>query len=120
MTYFIIPSLLIIGIILLIIIAIKEVPPLGVMAFVLTLVVFVYLDFNTYKTETYQTNNFSTLCDDNVCILRIDGNNITFEKKIDYDLIKSNGFTLEVIEYINIFGNTINNDYKIIPKKTFK
>ena len=114
--YFIIPLLLILGIFILTWFAIKNLPPLITLNITLLLLLGAYLDFKTYTTQTHITNDFKTMCDENVCIIRIDNKNLTFEKKIDYDKIKNKDFSLEVEVFYDIFGNVNNKEYKLINK----
>jgi Ca2+/Na+ antiporter len=113
--YWIIPILLIALTIVIIVIAIKEIPPIATLILITVLLFFVYLDVAKYKEVTDITvEDFSTLCDDNVCILRLENKrNITFDKKIDYDLIKSGKFNLYKTEVFDIWGNVDNIHYYI-------
>ena len=115
MIYFIVPVLLLALIILLIYIAIKEIPQVLLFALILILPLALYLSKKSYESKVYETINYSILCDDYVCILRIDDKNLTFKSKKNYDLIKSNNFVVEVEEYFGIFGNSISKDYQIKP-----
>ena len=115
MIYFIVPVLLLALIILLIYIAIKEIPQLLLFALVLILPLALYLSEKSYESKVYETTDYSILCDEYVCILRIDDKNLTFKSKKNYDLIKSNNFVLEVEQYLGIFGNELSKDYQIKP-----
>ena len=113
--YWIIPIILIVLTIFLIVIAIKEAPPIAVFTLILMIPFFAYLDFANYKEVTdIPVEDFSTLCDDNVCILRVENTrNITFDKKINYDLIKSGKFKVYKTELLDIWGNVDNIRYYI-------
>lgn len=115
MTYFIVPILILVFIGFLLYIAIKEIPQLSLFAIVLILPLALYLSEKSYESKVYETTDYSILCDEYVCILRIDDRNITYKYKKDYDLIKSNKFVVEVEEYFGIFGNPISKDYQIKP-----
>lgn len=113
--YWIIPIILITLTIVLIVIAIKEIPPIAILTLITVLPFFAYLDIANYKEVTdIPVEDFSTLCDDNVCILRVENKrNITFDKKINYDLIKSGKFKVYKTEQFDIFGNIDNIHYYI-------
>jgi len=115
MTYFIIPTLLLAIIGFLLYIAIKEVPQVFLFAIMFMLPLALYLSEKSYESKVYETTDYSILCDEYVCIIRIDDGNLTFKSKKNYDLIKSNNFVVEVEQYFGIFGNEISKDYQIKP-----
>ena len=115
MTYFIVPIILIIIILWIIYIAIKEAPPIIIGGIILVLPFFAYLDLVTYKTiENQKVENYSVLCDNHVCIIRVNETNITFETKKNYDLIQSGNFTIVKDLDMDIFGNTNSVQYRLI------
>lgn len=113
--YWILPTILVVCLIIAIFIAIIEYPPAFMFVIISSFLLLGYFDLVGYKeVNNIPIKNYTMLCNDDVCIVRIDNKqNLTIETKRLYDQIKSGNFKVYRTNTYTIFGRLVYFDYYI-------
>lgn len=76
------------------------------------------MDYKSSEPSIVDKSEISTMCDDEVCIIRInDEFQKTYDTKKEYDAISCDNYEVEVIEHFDMTGSLNDRTYELILNK---